>query len=94
MGAEGTQFRCSTVYKTEWTNPKVAAGGGFGVELFTLNYLYQENKAKIIFGLLQMQTKTYVDILGAKLPFTDIQNRLYYILQYTTTFYYHQIHLS
>nr|UHK06263.1 MAG: ORF1 [Torque teno midi virus] len=46
MGAEGTQFRCSTVYKTEWTNPKVAAGGGFGVELFTLNYLYQENKAK------------------------------------------------
>ena len=46
LGAEGTQYRCYTVYKTEWTNPKVAGGGGFGCELFTLNYLYQEHLAK------------------------------------------------
>nr|UHK06265.1 MAG: ORF1 [Torque teno midi virus] len=46
LGAEGTQFRCFTVYKNEWTNPKVATGGGFGVELYTLNYLYKEYLAK------------------------------------------------
>nr|UHK06363.1 MAG: ORF1 [Torque teno midi virus] len=46
LGAEGTQFRCFTVYKNEWTNPKVATGGGFGVELFTLKYLYKEYKAR------------------------------------------------
>nr|UHS18397.1 MAG: hypothetical protein [Gammatorquevirus sp.] len=46
LGAEGTQFRCFTVYKNEWTNPKVATGGGFGVELFTLKYLYKEYLAK------------------------------------------------
>nr|UHK06377.1 MAG: ORF1 [Torque teno midi virus] len=46
LGAEGTQYRCYTTVKNEWTNPKVAGGGGFGVELFTLKYLYREYKAK------------------------------------------------
>nr|UHM26073.1 MAG: ORF1 [Torque teno midi virus] len=46
FGAEGTQFRCSTVYRDEWTNPKTPGGGGFGVELFTLKYLFSEYKAK------------------------------------------------
>lgn len=46
MGAEGTQFRCFTVYKNEWTNPRVATGGGFGVELYTLSYLFREYQAK------------------------------------------------
>nr|UHK06242.1 MAG: ORF1 [Torque teno midi virus] len=43
LGAQGTQYRCYTVYKNEWTNPKRPAGGGFGCELFTLRYLYQEH---------------------------------------------------
>lgn len=46
MGAEGCQYRCYTVYKTEWTNPRVPGGGGFGAELFTLKYLYNEYLAK------------------------------------------------
>nr|UHK06272.1 MAG: ORF1 [Torque teno midi virus] len=46
LGAQGTQPRCYTVYKDEWTNPKNPCGGGFGVELFTLKYLYDENVAK------------------------------------------------
>nr|UHM26082.1 MAG: ORF1 [Torque teno midi virus] len=46
LGAQGTQYRCYTPYKTEWTNPKVSGGGGFGVELFTLQYLYNEYQAK------------------------------------------------
>nr|UHK06244.1 MAG: ORF1 [Torque teno midi virus] len=46
LGAQGTQPRCYTLYKDEWTNPKTPCGGGFGVELFTLKYLYHEFKAK------------------------------------------------
>nr|UHK06270.1 MAG: ORF1 [Torque teno midi virus] len=42
LGAQGTQYRCYTTYKDEWTNPKRPAGGGFGCELFTLKYLYNE----------------------------------------------------
>nr|UHK06317.1 MAG: ORF1 [Torque teno midi virus] len=46
LGAQGTQPRCYTLYKDEWTDPKNPCGGGFGVELFTLKYLYHEHKAK------------------------------------------------
>uniref|UniRef100_A0AAU7ST68 Capsid protein n=1 Tax=Gammatorquevirus homidi6 TaxID=3048391 RepID=A0AAU7ST68_9VIRU len=46
LGAEGTQYRCYTDYINEWTNPKVPAGGGFGCELFTLQYLYKMYVAK------------------------------------------------
>nr|UHK06359.1 MAG: ORF1 [Torque teno midi virus] len=46
LGAQGTQFRCYTVYQDEWTNPKRPAGGGFGCELFNLKYLYQEYEYK------------------------------------------------
>nr|UHK06334.1 MAG: ORF1 [Torque teno midi virus] len=46
LGAQGTQFRCYTTYKDEWTNPKRPAGGGFGCELFSLKYLYNEYKYK------------------------------------------------
>nr|UHK06249.1 MAG: ORF1 [Torque teno midi virus] len=46
LGAQGTQPRCYTVYKDEWTNPKNPCGGGFGVELITLQYLYKEHLYK------------------------------------------------
>nr|UHK06381.1 MAG: ORF1 [Torque teno midi virus] len=46
LGAEGTQYRCFTDYKNEWTSPKLPGGGGFGCELYTLEYLYSEYKAK------------------------------------------------
>nr|UHK06303.1 MAG: ORF1 [Torque teno midi virus] len=46
LGAQGTQYRCYTVYQDEWTNPKRPAGGGFGCELFTLKYLYNEYQYK------------------------------------------------
>nr|UHK06314.1 MAG: ORF1 [Torque teno midi virus] len=45
LGAQGTQYRCYTDYKDEWTNPKNPTGGGFGCELFSLRYLYQEYKS-------------------------------------------------
>nr|UHK03850.1 MAG: ORF1 [Torque teno midi virus] len=45
LGAQGTQFRCYTDHKQDYTVSKGYGGGGFGVEKFTLQYLYQENKA-------------------------------------------------
>nr|UHK04430.1 MAG: ORF1 [Torque teno midi virus] len=42
LGAQGTQFRCYTAHKYEWTIPRAAGGGGFSAELYTLGYLYQE----------------------------------------------------
>lgn len=42
LGAEGKQFRCYTNESTEWTPLKTPGGGGFGVEKYTLQYLYRE----------------------------------------------------
>nr|UHK06327.1 MAG: ORF1 [Torque teno midi virus] len=68
-GAEGTQYRCSTVYKTEWTNPKVPGGGGFGVELFTLNYLYSEYKAHFNIWTSSNSNKDLCRYTGGKITF-------------------------
>nr|UHK05988.1 MAG: ORF1 [Torque teno midi virus] len=43
-GSQGNQYRCYTNQKKEYTVPKAPGGGGFGVELYTLNYLYSEWK--------------------------------------------------
>nr|UHM27175.1 MAG: ORF1 [Torque teno midi virus] len=42
LGAEGTQMDCYTVNKTKYVPPKVPQGGGFGVENYTLGYLYEQ----------------------------------------------------
>nr|UHM26473.1 MAG: ORF1 [Torque teno midi virus] len=42
VGAEGAQIDCYTVTKTDYVPPKVPWGGGFGLENFTLKYLYSE----------------------------------------------------
>nr|UHK04459.1 MAG: ORF1 [Torque teno midi virus] len=41
-GAQGRQFFCYTNEKPEYLQPKAPGGGGFGVEVFTLEYLYKE----------------------------------------------------
>lgn len=41
-GAEGNQFRCYTHQKYEYTQPKAPGGGGFGVEQFSLQFLYNQ----------------------------------------------------
>nr|UHK03825.1 MAG: ORF1 [Torque teno midi virus] len=43
LGAEGKQFQCYTNVKTKSTPAKVPMGGGFGVEKYTLYYLYEEH---------------------------------------------------
>nr|UHM27068.1 MAG: ORF1 [Torque teno midi virus] len=42
LGAEGTQFNCYTTVRNDYVQPKVPYGGGFGVQNFTLRYLYEE----------------------------------------------------
>nr|UHK06851.1 MAG: ORF1 [Torque teno midi virus] len=44
LGGEGRQFVCYTDSKYDWTLPTAPGGGGFGVEKFTLQFLYSENK--------------------------------------------------
>nr|UHM27088.1 MAG: ORF1 [Torque teno midi virus] len=43
LGAEGKQMDCFTTNKYDYIPPKVPYGGGFGVEKYTLSYLYAEN---------------------------------------------------
>nr|UHK04656.1 MAG: ORF1 [Torque teno midi virus] len=42
VGAEGKQMWCYTVNKAIGVPPKTPYGGGFGVEQYTLKYLYEE----------------------------------------------------
>nr|UHK04728.1 MAG: ORF1 [Torque teno midi virus] len=42
LGAEGTQMYCFTDQKYNYVPPKLPSGGGFGVECYTLKYLYEE----------------------------------------------------
>ncbi len=43
LGAHGKQLNCYTVVKTDNVPPKAPMGGGFGVERFSLQYLYEEH---------------------------------------------------
>nr|UHK06468.1 MAG: ORF1 [Torque teno midi virus] len=45
LGVQGTQYRCYTDHKQDFTVSKGYGGGGFGVEKYTLQYLYEEYKA-------------------------------------------------
>lgn len=44
LGGEGRQFACYTDSKYDWNLPTTPGGGGFGVEIYTLQTLYNEYK--------------------------------------------------
>lgn len=44
MGAQGTQFKCYSNEATKYPPPRQPAGGGFGMEVFTLQDLYYRYK--------------------------------------------------
>nr|UHK04904.1 MAG: ORF1 [Torque teno midi virus] len=46
LGAEGTQYLCYTNERFAFVPPQYAGGGGFGIQTYTLQYLYEENKFK------------------------------------------------
>nr|UHK05236.1 MAG: ORF1 [Torque teno midi virus] len=45
-GAQGSQYRCFTDNKDEYTIPKAPGGGLIGYEVFSLQYLYSQWKAR------------------------------------------------
>nr|UHS18211.1 MAG: hypothetical protein [Gammatorquevirus sp.] len=45
MGADGSQYKCYTNEATSYPPPKEPSGGGFGVEIFTLQHMYNLYKA-------------------------------------------------
>nr|UHK04187.1 MAG: ORF1 [Torque teno midi virus] len=45
LGGEGRQYRCYTNEASKYTQAKAPGGGGFGVEVISLQYLYNEYKA-------------------------------------------------
>nr|UHK04336.1 MAG: ORF1 [Torque teno midi virus] len=44
LGGNGKQFRCYTDARFDWTPATTPGGGGFGCEIYTLNFLYKEYK--------------------------------------------------
>nr|UHM25864.1 MAG: ORF1 [Torque teno midi virus] len=44
LGGEGKQLVCYTNVKQSWVPPKAPGGGGFGCEVFSLGYLYEQYK--------------------------------------------------
>nr|UHM26191.1 MAG: ORF1 [Torque teno midi virus] len=80
-GAQGRQPYCYTNSKTDYPQPKAPGGGGFGAELFTLQYLYREWQARRNIWTKTNDYKDLVRFLGAtfyfyKHPTTD------FIVQY------------
>nr|UHK05334.1 MAG: ORF1 [Torque teno midi virus] len=45
LGAQGRQFYCWTNEASKYPQPKAPGGGGFGCEVITLEYLYEQYKA-------------------------------------------------
>nr|UHK03746.1 MAG: ORF1 [Torque teno midi virus] len=69
LGADGTQFRCYTNYNKEWTLSRTPGGGGFGVERYTVQYLYEEHK---FYNNIWTKTNVSLDLmryLGCKFIF-------------------------
>lgn len=44
LGSQGKQFLCFTQNREDYVPPKTPYGGGFGAELYSLQYLYEEYK--------------------------------------------------
>nr|UHK06737.1 MAG: ORF1 [Torque teno midi virus] len=69
LGAHGKQFACFTDTRTDWTPPLQPGGGGFGVEKYSLSYLYEEN---IMGNNVWTQSNKYLDLCryqGCKFEF-------------------------
>ena len=59
-GADGSQNRCYTETKEEYTQPKAPGGGGFGIEVFSLEYLYNQWLAR---KNIWTKTNDYTDLV-------------------------------
>lgn len=68
-GAQGRQPYCYTTSKYQYPQPKAPGGGGFGAELFTLQYLYEEWIARRNIWTKSNDYKDLVRFLGATFYF-------------------------
>nr|UHK03995.1 MAG: ORF1 [Torque teno midi virus] len=69
MGAHGRQMICFTNVKNRLTPSRAPGGGGFGVERFTLEYLYNEWKARNNIWTATNQNTDLGRYLGCKFTF-------------------------
>lgn len=68
-GAQGRQPYCYTTSKYQYPQPKAPGGGGFGAELFSLQYLYEEWLARRNIWTRSNDYKDLVRFLGATFYF-------------------------
>nr|UHM27490.1 MAG: ORF1 [Torque teno midi virus] len=69
MGAQGKQYNCYTNQATAYPQPKAPAGGGFGCEIITLKWLYEQYLAH---QNIWTRTNEYTDLCrftGARITF-------------------------
>lgn len=59
IGAQGTQFKCYTNEAVKYPPPKQPGGGGFGLEVFTLQDLYDRYRAN---KCIWTQSNDYTDL--------------------------------
>nr|UHK03941.1 MAG: ORF1 [Torque teno midi virus] len=69
MGAQGRQYMCYTNVKDRLTPSRAPAGGGFGVERFTLEYLYKQWKARNNIWTATNKNTDLVRYLGCRFTF-------------------------
>nr|UHK04772.1 MAG: ORF1 [Torque teno midi virus] len=68
-GAEGRQMFCYTNEKSIYTQPKAPGGGGFGIKVYNLQYLYQEWLKKNNIWTRSNDYKDLVRFTGATFTF-------------------------
>nr|UHK04493.1 MAG: ORF1 [Torque teno midi virus] len=83
MGAQGKQYNCYTNQATACPQPKAPAGGGFGCEIITLKWLYEQYLAH---QNIWTRTNEYTDLCrftGATITFYR-HPRVDFIIAYDT----------
>ncbi len=69
LGGQGTQFRCFTNTATDYPHPKAPGGGGFGSEIISLKWLYQEYLTHNNIWTRSNQYKDLVRYTGCQITF-------------------------
>lgn len=84
LGSQGKQFACFTDTAKDWTPPLQPGGGGFGVEKFTLQYLYEQNRQGNNIWTASNKNLDLVRYLGGSICFWR-HAHIDFIVQYSRT---------
>nr|UHK06729.1 MAG: ORF1 [Torque teno midi virus] len=69
LGADGKQFVCYTDDRDDWVPARAPGGGGFGVEVYTLSYLYSQYQLKNNIWTKSNALTDLVRFTGVKIKF-------------------------